>query len=307
MKIAFLFPGQGSQNVGMGRDIYDNYEDVKNLYNEVFKITGVDVAKITFESDNETLTQTQNTQIAILTMSLGILKILEENNIKAEVSAGLSLGEYTSLIYSKAISFEDGVKLVRKRGEYMQNLFSNGEWSMAAFLGADEATVANICGKVTSGFIVPVNFNCPGQIVTSGDKKAILEAIEIAQEFGVKRVKELNTSGPFHTIKLEEAAKALREDLNKININDFDTNVIKNIDGELYKDDDVKAVLYNHMISPVRFDKCIEKMLDMGIDTFVEIGPGKTLTSFVKKTNKDVTLININDLETLNKAIEILK
>lgn len=307
MKIGFLFPGQGSQYVGMGKDIYDNYEEVRNIYDDVLKITDVDVAKLTFESDEATLTQTKNTQLAILTMSLGVLKILELNNIKADVVTGLSLGEYTSLIYSNVLSFEDGVKLVKKRGEYMQNLLPDGEWSMAAFLGADEDTVVSICNKVTSGFIIPVNFNCSGQIVASGEKKAILEAIEIAKEFGVKRVKELNTSGPFHTIKLQDAANALKDELNNIEINEFDIDVIKNIDGELYKDDDVKNILCKHMVSPVRFDKCINKMLDMGIDTFVEIGPGKTLTSFVKKTNKDVTLINITDLESLNGALEMLK
>lgn len=307
MKIAFLFPGQGSQYIGMGKDIYDNYDEVRVLYDEAFNVTGRDIASITFNSDEYTLTQTQNTQLAILIMSLGILKVLEKNGINADVVAGLSLGEYTSLIYSGAINSQDGIQLVKKRGEYMQNLLPDGEWSMAAFLGADEEIVNEVCGKVTDGFVVPVNYNCPGQIVVSGEKKAVLESIEIAKEFGVRRAMELNTSGPFHTIKLQEAADTLKNELDKIEINKFEKYVVKNIDGELYGDEDVKSVLYNHMISPVRFDKCINKMLEMGVDIFVEIGPGKTLTSFVKKINKDVQVININDLESLNEAIEILK
>lgn len=306
MKIAFLFPGQGSQYIGMGKDIYDNYDEVRALYDEAFKVTGRDIASITFNSDEYTLTQTQNTQLAILIMSLGILKVLEKNDINADVVAGLSLGEYTSLIYSGAINSKDGIQLVQKRGEYMQNLLPDGEWSMAAFLGVDEEIVNEVCRKVTDGFVVPVNYNCSGQIVVSGEKKAVLESIEIAKEFGVRRAMELNTSGPFHTIKLQEAADALKNELDKIEINKFEKYVVKNIDGELYGNEDVKSVLYKHMISPVRFDKCINKMLEMGVDTFVEIGPGKTLTNFVKKINKDVQVININDLESLNKAIEIL-
>ena len=307
MKIGFLFPGQGTQCVGMGKDLYDTYKEVRDVYDEFFKITGIDVAKLTFESSEEELMQTKNTQIAILVMSLGILKVLETNNIYADVGAGLSLGEYTALIYSKAFSFEDGVKLVQKRGEYMQNLLPKGEWGMAAILGADEKIVSDICGKVTSGFVIPVNFNCPGQIAVSGEKKAVLEAIEIAKEFEVKKAVELNTSGPFHTVKLQDAANALKQELDSITIDKPKCDVVKNLDGEVYSEsDNVKDVLYRHMISPVRFDKCIAKMLDMGVDIFVEIGPGKTLTSFVKRANKEVKLININDVTSLKNAIDII-
>ena len=157
MKIGFLFPGQGSQFIGMGKDLYETYEEVRNVYDSVFKITGIYVAKLTFESSEEELRQTKNTQIAILTMSLGILKVLESNSIKADATTGLSLGEYTSLIHGNSIGFSDGVKLVQKRGEYMQNMLPQGEWSMVAFLGTDEDTVSEICGKVTSGFVVPTD------------------------------------------------------------------------------------------------------------------------------------------------------
>lgn len=187
MKIGFLFPGQGSQVVGMGKDLYEKYEEARSIYDIVKKITGIDVAKISFEGNEDELNQTKNTQICILTMSLAILKLLEKENIKAEMSSGLSLGEYSALIYSKGITFEEGVKLVKNRGEYMQNLAPSGEWLMAAILGMTEEDVYKVCSKVTNGFAVPVNFNCPGQIVISGDKEGINQVESIAKELGAKK------------------------------------------------------------------------------------------------------------------------
>ena len=171
MSIAFLFPGQGAQAPGMGKDLYDKYDEIKKLYEDVKNITGIDVAKLTFESSEEELSQTKNTQIAILVMSLGILKILEKNGIKADTAAGLSLGEYTALIYGKAFSFEDGIKAVKKRGELMQEYVPEGKWLMAAILGLDDDKVEEVCKSVTSGFVTPANYNCVGQIVVSGDEK----------------------------------------------------------------------------------------------------------------------------------------
>lgn len=276
MKVGFLFPGQGSQYVGMGKDLYDAYKEIRNVYDDISKILGADVAKLTFESSNEELMQTKNTQVAILAMSLGILRVLEENEIRAEVAAGLSLGEYTALIYGNVFDFSDGVRLVQKRGEYMQDMLPRGDWGMAAFLGVDEETVNKICNEVKSGFVIPVNFNCPGQIAISGEKCAVLEAIDVSKTFNVKKAVELNTSGPFHTEKLVQASDALREEFDKISIFSPRCTVLKNLDGEIYSDnDDVKEILCRHIISPVRFDKCIDKMLNMGIDTFVEIGPRK--------------------------------
>ena len=212
MKIGFLFPGQGSQYVGMGKDLYEKYEEVRNIYDRVENLTGVNVKKISFEGPEEELNQTKNTQICILTMSLAILEILNKNGIKAEISAGLSLGEYSALIYSGILNFEDGVKLVQKRGEYMQNLVPDGEWLMSAILGMGENEVEEVCSKVQNGFAVPVNFNCPGQIVISGDKDGIKEAENIAKQYGARRVIELKTSGPFHTIKLQKASDELRKE-----------------------------------------------------------------------------------------------
>jgi len=307
MKIGFLFPGQGAQSIGMGKDLYENYQEVRDIYENVHKITGVDIKKITFDGTEQELSKTQNTQIAVLTMSLAILKLLEKKGINAEISAGLSLGEYTALIYSKCISFEDGVELVKKRGEYMQNLLPEGDWAMAAILGLEDEKVEEVCKKVVDGFVVPVNYNTQGQVVISGEKTAVEQAEIIAKEMGAKKVRILKTSGPFHTKKLIEASNALRKDLEKININKFKTKVVKNINGDIYKDEEnIKDILAEHMISPVKFSKCLETMLKMGIDTFVEIGPGKTLSSFVKriKTEKEIKIYNICDVKSLENTLK---
>ena len=304
MKIGFLFPGQGAQIVGMGKDLYEKYPEYRNIYEKTNKITGVKIDELTFNSTEDELSQTKNTQIAILTMSLAILAILKKENIDVTATMGLSLGEYTSLIHSGVISFEDGIKIVKKRGELMQDLCPDGEWSMAAIMGLDESTINKICDNITEGFVTPANFNCPGQIVISGEKNAVIEAIEKCKISGAKRAIELNTSGPFHTCKLKEASEALAKELEQVELRQFDTQVVKNIDGKFYEtQDNVKEILANHIINPVRFADGLQTMIDMGIDTFIEIGPGKTLSGFVKRTNKDVKIFNINDITTLEATI----
>ena len=308
MKIGFLFPGQGVQTVGMGKDLYEKYPEYKEIYEKVNEITGQKIEDLTFNSIEEILSQTKNTQIAILTMSLAILEVLKKQNIHATATMGLSLGEYTALIHSGAISFQGGVKIVQKRGEIMQELCPAGEWSMAAIMGLDESATTEICTKIKTGFVQPANFNCPGQIVISGEKVAVLEAIEKCKEAGAKKAIELKTSGPFHTCKLKDASEALSKELEQVEIQEFNTKVIKNIDGKPYEEqDDVKEILTKHIINPVRFADGLQTMLDMGIDTFVEIGPGKTLSGFVKRTSKDVKIFNINDVETLESTIGGLK
>jgi len=310
MKIGFLFPGQGAQSIGMGKDLYEQYESVRKVYDKVNELTGIDIAKISFEGPEDVLNQTKYTQLAILTMSLAILEVLKENNIEAEISAGLSLGEYSALINSGVFSFEEGIKLVQKRGEYMQNLLPQGDWAMAAIIGMTEEQVEEVCKKVTKGFAVPANYNSIGQIVVSGERDAVLEAESIAKEMGAKKVMILNTAGPFHTSKLTESSEALRKELEKVRINKFNTKVIKNLDGEEYQDtDDVRDILAKHIINPVRFSKTLENMINSGVDTFIEVGPGKTLTGFVKrmKTDKEIKLFNINNLESLENTIKSLK
>ena len=308
MKIGFLFPGQGAQSIGMGKDLFENYEIYRNVYKRVNEITGINVEHLTFNETEEVLSQTKNTQICILTMTLAILELLKKEEIQADISMGLSLGEYSALIYSNAISFEDGVKIVQKRGTLMQENCPEGNWSMAAIMGLDEEKTVKICNSITTNFISPVNYNCPGQIVLSGEKSAIDKAMEIAKEEGAKKVVELKTSGPFHTIMLKKASEELKKELSNIEIRNFKTSVVKNIDGELYKDNDnIKEILANHIINPVRFDKGIKTMLNMGVDTFIEIGPGKTLSGFVKRTSKEVNILNINNVDTFKNTIEFIK
>ena len=310
MKIGFLFPGQGAQTPGMGKDLFDKYDCVKSIYDKVSEITGIDIKQISFSENDERLNETRYTQLCILTMSLGILEILKQNGINADMSAGLSLGEYTALIYSNLFNFDDGIKIVEKRGKYMSELVPEGNWKMAAILGLSDEQVQEVCKKVSSGFVVPVNYNCVGQVAISGKEKAIEEAEIIAKEYGAKKVVVLNTSGPFHTEKLQNSANALEKDLKNIEFNRMDSKVVKNIDGELYKvDDDYVKILVNHMINPVRFSKCITTMMDNGIDTFIEIGPGRTLSGFVKrmKSDKDINILNINNVESLEKTIKFVK
>ncbi len=284
MKLGFLFPGQGSQSIGMGQDLYEKYDLVKEVYEKVKDLTKIDIANISFCGSEEELNQTKHTQLAILTMSLAILEILKKNDIKAEVASGLSLGEYSALIHSGAIAFEEGVKLVQKRGEYMQELVPEGEWLMAAIMGMDEKQVEEVCQKVTKGFVVPANYNTIGQIAISGEKEAVEQAEVIAKELGAKKVRILKTAGPFHTEKLIKASDKLREELEQVMIHDFKIPVVKNLDGTIYsKEQDIKDILAKHIVSPVRFSKSLQTMLDMGIDTFVEIGPRKNLIWICEK------------------------
>lgn len=310
MKLGFVFPGQGAQTVGMGKDLYENFEEVRKIYEKAKEVTGIDVANLTFESTEEELSQTKNTQIAILTMSLGILEVLKKNKIEADFLAGLSLGEYAALIYSNIISLEDGFRIIQKRGEYMQSLVPKGNWAMAAVIGLPDEEVERICKEeIKSGFIVPANYNCPGQVAVSGDKEAITELVEKGKNLDARKVVELKTSGPFHTEKLKDASDKLREELDKIEINkDFTKKVFKNLDAKEYiKEDDIKNILAKHVMSPVRFSKSVENMINQGVDTFIEIGPGKVLSGFIRKINKEVKVLNIQDKESLENTLKILK
>ena len=311
MKRAFLFPGQGSQIVGMGKDIYEKYEEARKIYEKASKISNIDIKKICFEGPEEELNKTENTQIAILTTSLAILEVLKSKNINADIVVGLSLGEYGALIYSGIISFEDGIKLIQKRGYYMGNLLPKEEYAMAAIIGLEVNKIEEICKKLNEQgkFVVPANYNCSVQTAISGETNAIDEAIELLKQAGAKRAIKLKTSGPFHTVKLQEAKNAYEKELEKYESNFRIENcenikVIKNLDGNYYtKNDNIKEILAKHIISPVRFDKAIKLMENEEIEEYVEIGPGKVLTGFIKKDNKEAKVYNINNLETLENYI----
>ena len=312
MKIAFMFPGQGAQTVGMGKDLYDKYEEIREVYKKASEISGKDIAELTFNSTMEELSETENTQLAIATMSLGILKVLENNGINPEITVGLSLGEYPALISGGYLSFEDGITLLKHRGYLMGNKVEPGNYSMAAIIGLDSKIIEEVCSEIAAKgiFISPANYNYSGQTVISGEEEAINLAIEALKEKGAKRTLKLATGGPFHTTKLNEAKELYTEKLKEVKFNTQapKAKVIKNLDGTFYNEnDDMVDVLSRHIVSSVRFDKAIKTMQDYGIDTYVEIGPGKTLTGFVRKENKEANVVNINSVETLEAFLDSLK
>ncbi len=308
MKRAFLFPGQGAQKVGMGKDVYEKYEEAKKIYDKASEISGMDIKKLCFEGPEEELNKTENTQIAILTTSLALLEVLKANNINADIAVGLSLGEYAALIYSGILSFEDGIKLVKKRGYYMGNLLPKEEYSMAAVIGLDSKKIEEVCSNLSKEgkFVVPANYNCSVQTAISGESSAIDEAIEALKEAGARKVVKLKTGGPFHTSKLEKAKEAYAKELEKVTFNIPKISVIKNLDGTFYKkDDDIKNILANHIVNPVRLDKAIALMMQENVEQYVEIGPGKVLTGFIKKEDRGAQTYNISDVESLEKFLAL--
>ena len=312
MKIGYIFPGQGTQTVGMGKDIYEKYEEAREVYKKIEHVLGESIEDLTYNSSQEELNETKNTQITIYAMSMAILEVLKNEGIQPAVAAGLSLGEYTALTCAGVIGLEDGAKIVRTRGRLMQELAPEGDWLMAAVIGIEDDELKKVCEQVKSGFVRAVNYNCPGQVVVSGERVAVQEAMGLAKEAGARKVVELKTSGPFHTEKLKEASEELEKELSKIEFHEGNIQVIKNFDGKAYEQgDDMVQILANHVINPVKFRKSIETMLEMGVDTFVEVGPGKTLSGFVKKVckekNVEANILNIESVETLENALEILR
>lgn len=312
MKIGYIFPGQGTQTVGMGKDIYEKFEEAREVYKKIEHVLGESIEDLTYNSSQEELNETKNTQITIYAMSMAILEVLKNAGIQPAVAAGLSLGEYTALTCAGVLGLEDGAKIVRTRGRLMQELAPEGDWLMAAVIGLEDDELKQVCEQVKSGFVRAVNYNCPGQVVVSGERAAVQEAMGLAKEAGARKVVELKTSGPFHTEKLKEASEELEKELSKIEFHEGNIQVIKNFDGKAYEQgDDMVQILANHVINPVKFRKSIETMLEMGVDTFVEVGPGKTLSGFVKKVckekNVEANILNIESVETLKNALEILR
>lgn len=309
-KIAFLFPGQGSQKIGMGKDLFDQEAVSKVVFEEADNTLGFDLSSMIFEGDAEELTLTYNAQPALLTTSIAILKKFEESGIKADYAAGHSLGEYTALVAAGALSFKDAVYAVRKRGELMNEAVPAGEGAMAAILGLDKAALVEVTKEVTeSGHLVELaNLNCPGQIVISGTAKGVELASEKAKEKGAKRAIALEVSGPFHSALMKPAAEKFTDVLSKLDIADAKTPVISNVTADIVTSrDDIETKLIEQLYSPVRFEESVERLIDLGVTTFIEIGPGKVLSGLVKKVNRRLTTISVSDQETIEAAIQTLK
>lgn len=299
-----MFPGQGAQYVGMGKDFYEQIPVCREMFELAGKASGLDVVALCFE-ENEQINITEYTQIAMLAAEVAMLKAVEEKGVKPDVTGGLSLGEYGALVASGVMSPEDVFRVVRKRGIYMQEAVPQGG-AMVAVLGLDTAVIEQICEE-TPGMVTIANYNCPGQIVITGEEGAAQAAVEKLMAAGAKRCVKLNVSGPFHSPLLVDAGKKLAAELEKVEIHDIAIPYIANVTADYVTDKgQVKSLLEKQVSSSVRWQQTVERMIADGVDTFIEIGPGKTLSGFMRKINRDMKVINIEKVEDLSKLDELV-
>lgn len=303
-KIAFIFPGQGSQSVGMGKELVLNFKLAAQVFEEASDAIGIDLKKLSFEGSEDELNLTANTQPAILTASIAALEVLKaETELQADLLAGHSLGEYTALVHSGVFAFADAVKIVRRRGEFMQAAVPGGEGAMAAILGMEKKEVAEVCSDAEDlGLVSPANFNSPGQIVVSGKKEAVERAVELAKERGAKRAIMLPVSVPSHCALMASAGDLLREELEKYKIGDLNVPVVSNVEASTYSSaTEVPDLLVRQLSSPVRWDESVICLKDAGADIIIEIGPGRVLSGLVKRIDRTFNIKNIEDVSSLEK------
>jgi len=301
MKVAFLFPGQGAQFVGMGKDVADAFATAKRIFDNANRILGFDIAKICFEGPAETLNTTTMSQPAIFIVSAAILEVLRTNdktkNITPDVTAGLSMGEYTALYAAGLMSFEDALKLVKLRGQSMQAAADASSGGMVAIIGLDEEKTKALCAEANQGeFVEPVNFNCPGQIAISGTKAACKRAVELAPKYEAMKAVPLEVAGAFHTKMMTPAAEGLASALaNTKVLEPKNTKVIANITADYYTSaDQIRNSLAKQLTQPIYWQKCVERLIADGVETFYEIGPGKVLTGLMKRIHRKANIINIS-------------
>ncbi len=310
-KIAFVFPGQGSQKVGMCKDFYDRYECAKKVFDEADEALGHSISKMCFEGPEEALRLTANTQPAILTCSIAALAVMREQGLECEIAAGHSLGEYSALVAAGVISLQDAVRAVNKRGQFMQEAVPVGEGAMAAVMGLDPDVITEICRKVEEErgeAVQAVNFNCPGQIVIAGATKAVDTAVEALKSAGAKRAVPLPVSAPFHSTLMKPAAERLKEVLDGIEFHDAKFPVVANVTAEpVTKADEIRELLVRQAASPVKWEMSVRNMIGAGFDTFVEVGPGKVLTGFARKIDRGMNALNVEDLASLEKTLAYFK
>lgn len=310
-KLALLFPGQGSQSVGMGKDLYDSFPAAKKVFEEANEALGFDLAALCFEGPEESLKLTTNTQPAIVTVSVAVLNVLQEKlRMEAAFVAGHSLGEYSALICAGAIDFADAVRTVRKRGEFMQEAVPVGIGTMAAIIGLAREDVEAMCQQVNrdDNIVTLANINCPGQYVISGHVKAVEEIVELAKERGAKRAIPLPVSAPFHCALIRSAAEKLEPVLQAVQFNDLNIPLINNAEASIITSGaEARDSLVRQVYKPVRWEQSIRLMRERGVTTFIEVGPGKVLSGLLRRIDKAATGLNVNDIQTLEKTVEALK
>lgn len=301
-KIAFVFPGQGAQKAGMGKDFYENSGIAKSIFDEASKALSLDMKELCFEK-NDRLDQTEYTQAALVTTCLAMTRCLEDKGLHADVTAGLSLGEYCALAVAGGIDDIDAIRLVRKRGQFMEHAVPKGEGAMAAVLGLSADKILEIIEKTEDVYVA--NYNCPGQIVITGAKAAVEGVQDALKEAGAKRVLMLNVSGPFHSPLLAKAGDEMKELLEKTDLHELRIPYVTNVSAEYVRDiKNTKLLLAEQVCNSVLWEPSVKNMIADGVDTFIEIGPGKTLAGFIKKINKEVKIYNVSTWEDMDKVVE---
>jgi len=308
-KTAFLFAGQGAQYIGMGKEFYEQFPICKQVFEEASESLHLDLQRLCFHGEKEELDQTENTQPAVVTMSMAAYQALSQFEIIPDVVAGLSLGEYSALTASNVFSLSQVVTLVKKRGRFMQEAVPTGVGKMAAVLGLSADKVIEACAEgKTFGIVEPANFNCPGQIVIGGEIRAVDEAARVAKEKGAMKVIDLSVSAPFHTSMLKPAAEKLKLELEQIAIGEIKIPIISNVNAKyISKAEEVKDLLYHQVMSSVLWEQTIRTMVADGVTNFIEIGPGRTLSSFVKKIDRGLSVYNVENIASLEATVIAMK